>query len=119
MLSWAVRPPSPSVSVSAEGTAVTRDLSAGLSDTGIIAARSIPECKRELPKLEEAILLSREGGQHGDPGHQVPRCSEARVYRLRSAGSRVTIWQRARGGWLWGAELQGPTASGLPPLSLV
>lgn len=98
---------------------MTRDLSAGLSDTGIIAARSIPECKRELPKLEEAILLSREGGQHGDPGHQVPRCSEARVYRLRSAGSRVTIWQRARGGWLWGAELQGPTASGLPPFSLV
>ena len=37
---------------------MTRDLRAGLSDTGIIAARNISECKHELPKLEEAILLS-------------------------------------------------------------
>lgn len=48
----------PPVSVGAEGTAVTRDLRAGLGDTGIIAARNISECKHELPKLEEAILLS-------------------------------------------------------------
>ena len=76
---------------------MTRDLRAGLSDAGIIAARNIPECKRELPKLEEAILLSQEGGQHRDPGHQAPRCREARVYRLRSAGSGATIWQSTRG----------------------
>lgn len=97
---------------------MSRDLRAGLSNTGIIAANNISECKHELPKLEEAILLSWEGGQHGDPGHQVPRCSEACVYRLHSSGFGVTIWQRARGDWLWGAELQGPTASSLPPVSL-
>lgn len=48
----------PRVSLGAEGTAVTRGLRAALSDTGIIAARNISECKRALPKLEEAILLS-------------------------------------------------------------
>lgn len=42
----------------AEGTAVTRSLRVALSDTGIIAARNISECKRALPKLEEVILLS-------------------------------------------------------------
>ena len=108
----------PPVSVGAEGTAVTRDLRAGLSDTGIIAARTSQSAGVSSPSWRKRSHCPEKAVSTGTwtPG---TRCSGARGYRLRASGFGVTLWQRARGDWLWGAELQGPTASSLPPVSLV